>query len=106
MKTFEIGKELEITSYETEQKGYGGQGLYVNLFNKETLEHYDDIYVQDIFPNIVEHFTNYVLDEKVSWDEETDEYEDEHGNKYEEYYVCSNKIEMLNKALEGRKINL
>jgi len=88
---------MEIINYKTTQKGYGRQGLYVDVECEGTV--YNKVFLCDVYPNLEEYFQDkYNLIDAIS--------EDEEGNLtdgFERYYTKENifntKIEMLNKII-------
>lgn len=96
-----IGQDLTIFSHSVEQRGYGRQALYL-----EFVEIPGKHYLQDVFPNVEEHF-DILLSEDAAYNEEGDYYTDSNGNgKYSEYEVFNDVTEALNAQLAGRKIEI
>jgi len=70
-----------IINYSTKQKGYGRQGLYVDIqFNNLV---FNNIYVEDVFPNLGEQF---LLEEHAFWDEDKEIHHDDSGQEFEEVF--------------------
>jgi hypothetical protein len=110
--TVTIGQEVEIYSYSTKQKGYGRQALYVDLMRNDESD-FDKkfvkkVYVQDVFPNILEHFQNqYYLQEYSTFDEEAGVYRRDSGyGEYSEDCIFKNTSDLLNHALAGTELEI
>ena len=56
-------KMKAIANYSTKQRGYGRKSLYVDVVIDGEMVR--DVYVQDVFPNVEEHF-DYVLTEDAT----------------------------------------
>lgn len=94
-----IGADLIITNYSVKQKGYGRQGLYV-----EFLEVDGKHYIEDVFPNVTEHF-DILLIHNAFFNEETGLYSDCDGNgEHEKVYYSIE--EALNEILSGEEIEI
>lgn len=108
-----IGKEVEIYSYFTQQRGYGRQSLYVEL--KRTDIPFDieksfikNVYVMDVFPNLLEHFQHsYYISEYANYDEERGIHTRDSGEgEYTADCIFNSMIDLLNHALDGRELEL
>lgn len=105
-KTLTIGNELEITHYRTVQKGYGRQGLYLDLCNKEGHDIIDH-YVCDVFPNLAEHFDQYILRNDAFETDTEGVFTDHNGDReYTEENMFDTTLDMLNHAFEGTEIEV
>lgn len=111
--TFTIGEDVEVYSYYTKQRGYGRQSLYVELKRKDIPfdindSFIKDIYVMDVFPNILEHFQeSYILEDYSFYDEDKDVYTDSNGDReYESDCVFKNITDLLNAASAGDEIEV
>jgi hypothetical protein len=107
MKT--IGTDLTITGYSVKQKGYGRQGLYLRFLEVENGK--DGYYVQDVFPNVIEHFD--ILLENDAFLRNRDSFgrfckpyfTDGNGNgHYDKYYYSI--AEYLTEYFEGTEIEI
>jgi len=67
-----------ILNFSTKQKGYGRQSLYVDIVlqNGKTIK---DVYVQDVFPNVQEHF-DFILDQDAFESEDGTYFTNGNGN--------------------------
>lgn len=66
-----------IVNFSTKQKGYGRQSLYVDVVvDGETKK---DVYVQDIFPNVQEHF-DFILEDEAFEHPDGVHFMDSNGN--------------------------
>ena len=106
-ETFTIGTDCEIISYRVKQQGYGRQSLIVDLRTNDG-RRLESIHVQDVFPNILEHWNrDYILADHSSFDEETGFYHDHNGDgEFTNDQVCSDIYDLLNRALKGREIEI
>lgn len=106
--TLTIGTDAEIYDYSVKQKGYGRQGLYVTLYRTDgSAEYVKNVYIMDVFPNISEHFDQYILQENAFFNEEEGYYTNDNGNgQYSEDEVFSTTLEMLNHALKSTEVEI
>lgn len=111
--TYTIGQEIEIYEFSVKQKGYGRQGLYVVLYKKDSFhlpvsERFTmPIYIMDVFPNVAEHFDNYILREDAFFSEDEGYYTDGNGNgQYSENELFDSVLDMLNHALKGNEVEI
>lgn len=115
MKTINvtIGEEVEVYGYTTKQRGYGRQSLYVELKRNDIpfnihKSFIKDVYIQDVFPNILEHYQDsYYLSEYSFFDEEAGVYRRDSGDgEYSEDCIFNNTTELLNHALKGTELEI
>lgn len=113
MKTLTIGENCEINSYYTKQSSYGRQSLYVELKRNDTHNqtgelYIGDLYVMDVFPNVLEHFQkDYYLTEYASYNEERGVYTRDDGDgEYSPDCIFDTTVELLNHALKGMGIDI
>lgn len=96
-----IGTNCEIVGFSTKQKGYGRQALFVDLRRSYNGEVIKNIYVKDVFPNVLEDL-NILLESDSVYDEELECYTDLNGNgKFEITY--KNITEALNSILKDEE---
>lgn len=106
IKTITIGTDAKVISYSTTQQGYGRQSLYVTLLCEDGTT-YDDMYVKDVFPNVLEHYDNYILTDDAFYIEEKNIYADGNGNgEYTEDEVFDSVEELLNHVLDGEEVEV
>lgn len=112
-ETLTIGQEVEIYSYYTKQRGYGRQSLYVELKRNDIpfdlkKSFIKDVYVMDVFPNILEHYQHaYYIREYAHYDEERGVFTRDSGyGEYTEDCIFDSITELLNYALEGREFEI
>jgi hypothetical protein len=95
-----IGEGLTICGHSVKQKGYGRQGLYLE-FKEVQGEHY----MQDVYPNVQEHFDFLLENDGFGQDEDGGLYTDGSGNgSYEKLY--KDVVDALNDILKGREIEI
>lgn len=114
--TLTIGQDVQdvmIYSYYTVQRGYGRQALYVDLKkvnSRSTCENslIKDVYVMDVFPNVLEHFQHtYYIREHAIYDESRGVYTRDSGcGEYTEDCIFDSVIDLLNNVLSGREIEI
>lgn len=109
-ETLTIGQEVEIYSYSTKQRGYGRQSLFVELKRNDIpfdlkKSFIKDVYVMDVFPNILEHYQHaYYIIEYAHYNEEKGLYTRDSGDgEYTEDCIFGSITELLNHALEGKE---
>ncbi len=105
--TITIGENAKIIGYSVKQKGYGRQGLYLNLLI-DGEKNIDGVYVQDVFPNVLEHFQwDFYLEEYAVYDEDRGVWTRDSGNgEYTNDQIFDTMEDLLNKALEGRELEV
>ena len=81
-----------IVNYSTKQKGYGRQGLYVDVRFNNLL--FKDVYVEDIFPNL-EEGKGYILEEHAFYDEDREIYHDGNGTDYGDDVVFKTTLDAV-----------
>lgn len=101
-----IGDNCEIISHSTKQAGYGRQHLYVDVFANGKAHR--NIYVCDVFPNILEHYQDsYYISQYASYNEETGKYTRDSGcGEYEEDQIFNSINDLLNHALKGQELEI
>ena len=107
MRTLVIGEEAQIFYHTTKQAGYGRQHLYVNVYYDG--KHYNNIYVMDVFPNVLEHFGNQAI--LMQWafpnDEDQTVFTDHNGNGEYTIEQCFNTTDdLLNYVLKGHEVEI
>ncbi len=107
MKTLTIGIDIEVFSHITKQKGYGRQGLYIYFFHEG--KRYDGVYVMDVFPNVLEHFSNQAIlsQDAFPMKGSDDLYTD--GNQNGEYtidQIFNTTDDLLNYVLKGHEVEI
>lgn len=96
-----IGEDLTIISYLTKQRGYGRQSLYVSF-----LEIDGEIYIQDVYPNVEEHFDILLVDDAYL-NEETGKYTNSNDNgSYSEEDLYDDIEDALNRLLNGCEVEV
>ena len=110
--TLTIGQDCEIYSHSTKQKGYGRQGLYVEL--KRTDIPFDlgksfikNVYLTDVFPNVKEHFNGYILEEDAFPNEDGTLFHNCNGNgEYTPDHMFKTTDDMLNHAFSETEVEI
>lgn len=110
--TLTIGEEVEIYHHRTVQKGYGRQSLYVTLKRNDIpfylKDSFIEVYVMDVFPNVLEHYQDsYYLTEYTFYNEETGKYHRDSGyGEYSDDCIFDSIEELLNHALNGMEFEV
>jgi len=102
-----IGEDVEIFSHATKQAGYGRQHLYLYFFHNG--KRYDNVYIMDVFPNVLEHFSNQAILMQYAFpkDEAQTVFTDHNGNGEYTFDQCFNTTEdLLNYCLKGHEIEV
>ena len=82
-----------IINYSTKQRGYGRQSLYIDTETQK------NIYVQDVFPNVEEHF-GIVLSEDAFYIDNCDCYIDHNYNPIDPNMIFDSVVDALNKLID------
>lgn len=110
MTNLKIGQELKIIGHSVKQKGYGRQALYVDVMfdNGVALKKMENIYVKDVFPNVIEQYQDqFYIKEFGAYDEETGLWTRESGNgEYTDEQMFDSIDNMLNHVLSGHEIDI
>jgi hypothetical protein len=100
-QTKTIGKDLTVFAYSTKQRGYGRQALYFEFIEIDGL-----FYIQDVFPNVVEHF-DILLRRDAFPHEEKGFFTNGNGDgKYAESELQDSVIEALASIFNGDEIKV
>jgi len=99
-----IGQGVEIINYSTKQEGHGKLSLYVDVIT-DAGELFNNIYVQDVSPNIEEYYNRSYANRDSVYINEDGKYQCPDTDRiYEEDEIYNSINELLNKALNGNKI--
>ena len=107
MRTLVIGEEAQIFHHTTKHAGYGREHLYVNVYYDG--KHYNNIYVMDVFPNVLEHFGDKAILMKWAFpkDEAQTVFTDHNGKGEYTIEQCFDTTEdLLNHVLKGHEIEV
>lgn len=102
-----IGEDVEIFSHTTKQAGYGRQHLYLYFFHNG--KRYDDVYIMDVFPNVLEHFSNQAILSQDAFPKKGSKklFTDGNGNgEYTADQIFNTTEDLLNCVLKGREIEI
>lgn len=107
MKTLIIGQDIEIFNHTTKHAGYGRQHLYISFYYNQ--KRYDNVYVMDVFPNVLEHFSNQAI--LMQWafpkDEDQTVFTDHNGKGEYTIEQCFNTTEdLLNYVLNDKEVEI
>ena len=106
MRTLVIGEEAQIFHHTTKQAGYGRQHLYLYIFAEG--KRYDNVYIMDVFPNVLEHFSN----QAILWNHafpigESELFTDHNQNGEYTIEQCFNTTDdLLNYVLKGYEVEI
>lgn len=116
-----IGQGVKIVDYSTKQQGYGRQSLYVDLIvdadecqqaidlGLKGLVHVENVYVKDVFPNVLEHYNDsYILTSDAGYNEEEEKYyaSSEPSRLFDEDEVFDTVEDLLNVALNDEQVDV
>lgn len=116
-----IGQGVKIVDYSTKQQGYGRQSLYVDLIvdadecqqaidlGLKGLVHVENVYVKDVFPNVLEHYNDsYILIDDTGYNEDEEKYyaSSEPSRLFDEDEVFDTVEDLLNIALNGEQVDV
>ncbi|MDR1848134.1 MAG: hypothetical protein LBR17_08500 [Bacteroidales bacterium] len=96
LKETENQNRMKYFNFQTKQKGYGRQGLYISFEGNL-------IYIMDVFPNINEYFGIKYKNDVYFYDEE-DCYKDCDGVEIDEKYIYTDIDEWLSEYLQEEVI--